>query len=473
MSSKRVVLLAKDRCLSSKSNQLYGNNNAPKGLKNNEQFESINLNQNQKFKDIKLLQSKSISFSNKNQNYNGFDDYKIDTKSALKDWKKNDTSKLNGNFKNQGMKKKYKWHNKAEEDCNKSTLSLHTGIYENMVETKNDTSFDFLSQQNEGLTKMEIMHFKTSQKLLNFNAIERNDKMSIKYAGTQLLRSVMVQKSILRGLSTASSDSTTSEKPPLLVERLSKKHEGIVQIRMNRPQTKNAISKAMLETFCKAVEELKFDKSARVLIIRSDVPGAFCTGADLKERRTMPAEEVPKFVDRIRQLTSNLASLPIPVIAAIDGYALGGGLEIALACDILIATKDAKMGLTETKLAIIPGAGGTQRLSRAVGVSKAKELIFTAKMIDGIEAERIGLVSRAVDDKSSVPYAFEMAELILKNGPIATKLAKTAVDVGSQTDLANGLIVEQQCYAQVIPTQDRLEALKAFNEKRAPVFKGE
>uniref|UniRef100_A0A914PCX7 Uncharacterized protein n=1 Tax=Panagrolaimus davidi TaxID=227884 RepID=A0A914PCX7_9BILA len=297
--------------------------------------------------------------------------------------------------------------------------------------------------------------------------------MSIKYAGTLLLRSVMVQRNILRGLSTTSNDSTTSEKPPLLIERLSKKHEGIVQIRMNRPQTKNAISKAMLESFCKAVEELKFDKSARVLIIRSDVPGAFCTGADLKERRTMPAEEVPKFVDRIRQLTSNLASLPIPVIAAIDGYALGGGLEIALACDILIATKDAKMGLTETKLAIIPGAGGTQRLTRAVGVSKAKELIFTAKMIDGIEAERIGLVSRAVDDKSSVPYAFEMAELILKNGPIATKLAKTAVDVGSQTDLANGLIVEQQCYAQVIPTQDRLEALKAFSEKRAPVFKGE
>uniref|UniRef100_A0AC34GN86 Uncharacterized protein n=1 Tax=Panagrolaimus sp. ES5 TaxID=591445 RepID=A0AC34GN86_9BILA len=296
--------------------------------------------------------------------------------------------------------------------------------------------------------------------------------MSIKYAGTQLLRSFVIERNLLRGFSaTSATPSADSEKPPLLVERLSKKHEGIVQIRMNRPQTKNAISKAMLESFCKALEELKFDKAARVLIIRSDVPGAFCTGADLKERRTMPADEVPKFVDRIRQLTSNLAALPIPVIAAIDGYALGGGLEIALACDILIATKEAKMGLTETKLAIIPGAGGTQRLT--LGVSKAKELIFTAKMIDGIEAERIGLVSRAVDDKSAVPYAFEMAEQILKTGPIATKLAKTAVDVGSQTDLANGLIVEQQCYAQVIPTQDRLEALKAFGEKRPPVFKGE
>lgn len=187
----------------------------------------------------------------------------------------------------------------------------------------------------------------------------------------------------------------------------------------------------------------------------------------------MPVEEVPKFVDRIRRLTADLANLPIPVIAAIDGFALGGGLEIALACDIRVATKDAKMGLTETKLAIIPGAGGTQRLTRAVGVSKAKELIFTAKMIDGAEAEKIGLVNQAVDDKSSVPYAIKIAEDILKNGPIAIKVAKIAVDLGAQTDLASGLVIEQQCYAQVIPTSDRLEALKAFTEKRVPNFKGE
>uniref|UniRef100_A0AC34PXN2 Enoyl-CoA hydratase n=1 Tax=Panagrolaimus sp. JU765 TaxID=591449 RepID=A0AC34PXN2_9BILA len=290
----------------------------------------------------------------------------------------------------------------------------------------------------------------------------------------------------------------------------------------------------MLDAFSKIVEELKFDKTARVLILRSDVPGAFCTGADLKERKTMPVDEVPKFVDRIRRLTSDLANLPIPVIAAIDGYALGGGLEIALACDIRVATKEAKMGLTETKLAIIPGAGGgleialacdirvatkeakmgltetklaiipgaggTQRLTRAVGLSKAKELIFTAKMIDGVEAEKIGLITQVVDDKkliftakmidgveaekiglitqvvddkSSVPYAIKIAEDILKNGPIAIKVAKTAVDLGSQTDLVSGLIIEQQCHAQVIPTQDRLEALKAFSEKRQPVFKGE
>ena len=229
----------------------------------------------------------------------------------------------------------------------------------------------------------------------------------------------------------------------------------------------------MIFQFSHAVEELKFDKSARVLILRSDVPGAFCTGADLKERKTMPVEEVPKFVDRIRRLTADLANLPIPVIAAIDGFALGGGLEIALACDIRVATKDAKMGLTETKLAIIPGAGGTQRLTRAVGVSKAKELIFTAKMIDGAEAEKIGLVNQAVDDKSSVPYAIKIAEDILKNGPIAIKVAKIAVDLGAQTDLASGLVIEQQCYAQVIPTSDRLEALKAFTEKRVPNFKGE
>uniref|UniRef100_A0AC34Q8D5 Enoyl-CoA hydratase n=1 Tax=Panagrolaimus sp. JU765 TaxID=591449 RepID=A0AC34Q8D5_9BILA len=150
------------------------------------------------------------------------------------------------------------------------------------------------------------------------------NKSSIRF-----LPSILVEKSVIRCFAAA-------PEVPLRVDRLKQKHEGIVQIRMNRPETKNAISKAMLDAFSKTVEELKFDKTARVLILRSDVPGAFCTGADLKERKTMPVDEVPKFVDRIRRLTSDLANLPIPVIAAIDGYALGGGLEIALACDIRV-----------------------------------------------------------------------------------------------------------------------------------------
>ncbi|VDO26139.1 unnamed protein product [Haemonchus placei] len=232
---------------------------------------------------------------------------------------------------------------------------------------------------------------------------------------------------------------------------------GIVLFRMNRPQTKNAISKLFLEQLKESISSVKFSKSVRVVILKSDVEGAFCTGADLKERKSMPVEDVPKFVDSLRSSFSELERLPQPVIAAIDGYALGGGLEMALACDIRVAckvnsklvvlssrrcrfhvclTSSAKIGLTETKLAIIPGAGGTQRLTRAVGQSMAKELIFTGRMISGEEACRIGL------------------------GPLAVRLAKIAIDTGSQMDLNSGLVVEQQCYAQVIPTQDRLEEMR-------------
>uniref|UniRef100_A0A914ENK0 Enoyl-CoA hydratase n=1 Tax=Acrobeloides nanus TaxID=290746 RepID=A0A914ENK0_9BILA len=228
----------------------------------------------------------------------------------------------------------------------------------------------------------------------------------------------------------------------------------------------------MVDLYRKAIDELKFDKHVRAVIIKSDVPGAFCSGADLKERREMPVEEVPKFVYGLRQLTNDIASLPFPVIAAIEGFALGGGLELALACDIRVANKDAKMGLTETKLAIIPGAGGTQRLTRAVGLSRAKELIFTGRMIAGEEAARIGLVSHAVE-KDAFGKALEIGKEILKTGPIAVRLAKIAVDQGAQMDINSALTVEQQCYAQVIPTQDRVEALKAFAEKRSPIFKGE
>lgn len=266
------------------------------------------------------------------------------------------------------------------------------------------------------------------------------------------------------------------KKQPLFVERLTGNRQGIVLLRLNRPETKNAISKQMLEMFRGSLSELKFEKQARVLIIKSDVKGAFCSGADLKERRTMPAEEVPKFVDNIRGLANDLADLPFPVIAAIDGYALGGGLEIALACDIRVASASSRMGLTETKLAIIPGAGGTQRLTRLVGISVAKELIFRGQILSGVEAAQIGLVNHVVREEegtSAYEKALEIAEDIIPKGPVAIKMAKIAIDRGAEVDIANGLSIEQQCYAQVVPTKDRLEGLKAFAEKRAPVYRGE
>ncbi|CAJ0587905.1 unnamed protein product, partial [Mesorhabditis spiculigera] len=278
-----------------------------------------------------------------------------------------------------------------------------------------------------------------------------------------------IAQSLFRAISTA--------QEPLRIDRLDGEDQGIVVLRLKKPETRNAISKLMLSQFREALAGLKFDRSARVVILKSDVDGAFCAGADLKERKAMSAEEVPRFVDSIRAATTELSSLPVPTIAAIDGVALGGGLELALSCDLRVASDGAKMGLTETRLAIIPGAGGTQRLTRIVGVAKAKELIFTAKIIGATEAAEIGLVNAAVakgsDGQGAYAKALEMAREILPRGPIAVKVAKIAVDTGSQLDLQSGLLLEQQCYAQVIPTRDRIEGLAAFAEKRKPHYKGE
>lgn len=202
-----------------------------------------------------------------------------------------------------------------------------------------------------------------------------------------------------------------------------------------------------------------------------------CTGADLKERAKMHQSEVGPFVSKARALISELGNLPMPTIAAIDGAALGGGLEMALSCDIRIASNNAKLGLTETKLAIIPGAGGTQRLPRAIGVALAKELIFAARAIDGTEAKRLGLVSHAVEQNKSGDAAYlralDLAREFNPNGPIAIRMAKLAINQGIEVDLNTGLAIEEACYAQVIPTKDRLEGLAAFKEKRPPRFKGE
>ncbi|XP_056370539.1 methylglutaconyl-CoA hydratase, mitochondrial [Oenanthe melanoleuca] len=173
-------------------------------------------------------------------------------------------------------------------------------------------------------------------------------------------------------------------------------------------------------------------------------------------------------------ITSNL---PVPTIAAIDGTALGGGLELALACDIRVAASSAKMGLVETKLAIIPGAGGTQRLPRTIGVSLAKELIFSARIVDGEEAKSIGLISHVVEQNEAGDAAYRralaLAREFLPQGPVAMRVAKLAINQGMEVDLVTGLAIEEACYAQTIPTKDRIEGLLAFKEKRPPRYKGE
>ena len=263
----------------------------------------------------------------------------------------------------------------------------------------------------------------------------------------------------------------------LLVEYLEGDKAGICVVALNRPAAKNSFSKNLLGLFEDAFAAFRFDKNCRAVIIRSTTPGIFCAGADLKERAKMPTSEVGPFVSKLRGLITGMDRLPMPIIAAIDGHALGGGLEMALACDLRIAAKEAKMGLVETRLAIIPGGGGTQRLPRLVGPALAKELIFTARVIDGQEAERIGLVNHAVDQNAdgdgAYQRALDLAKEIIPNGPIGVSMAKHAIDKGTGVDLASGLAFEEACYAQVIPTSDRLEGLKAFAEKRKPKYRGE
>lgn len=252
---------------------------------------------------------------------------------------------------------------------------------------------------------------------------------------------------------------------------------GIVSIGLNRPKAKNAFSISLVKKLRNYVDLLAADKSVRVLIIRSLVPQVFCAGADLKERATLTPEEVSHFVTAVRRLLTDVEQLPMPVIAALDGVALGGGLELALACDIRVAAHNARLGLVETKLAIIPGAGGTQRLPRLISPSLAKELVFTARTLTGDEAYKMGIVNHSVQQNDAGDAAFEralqIADEILPNGPIGVRMAKKSIDKGSQVDLATGMAIEEACYAQVIPTKDRLEGLKAFAEKRKPVYKGE
>eukprot|EP00349_Pseudokeronopsis_sp_Brazil_P005267 CAMPEP_0202974208 /NCGR_PEP_ID=MMETSP1396-20130829/58353_1 /ASSEMBLY_ACC=CAM_ASM_000872 /TAXON_ID= /ORGANISM="Pseudokeronopsis sp., Strain Brazil" /LENGTH=255 /DNA_ID=CAMNT_0049707625 /DNA_START=11 /DNA_END=774 /DNA_ORIENTATION=+ len=230
----------------------------------------------------------------------------------------------------------------------------------------------------------------------------------------------------------------------------------ISELILERHEGKNAFSSDMIDSFEKAVETVRHDKNVRVLIVRSTVDKVFCAGADLKERLGMPEEKVAPFVSRLRNAFNGLATLPIPTIASIDGVALGGGLELAMACDIIVASSNATLGLPETNLAIIPGAGGTQRLSRIVGIAKAKQLIFTGARMNGHEAKSLGLVSEVVDG-SSYPKAVEIANQIVDKGPVAIRMAKRAIEEGIAVPLEKALEVEKACYAQVVPTKDRVE----------------
>ena len=241
---------------------------------------------------------------------------------------------------------------------------------------------------------------------------------------------------------------------------------------LNRPEALNAFNKALLITIGAELDRIADAPSVRCVILTGAGGRAFSAGADLKERKTMPAAEVPAFVSLIGGTFRRIAECAVPFIAAIDGFAFGGGLEIALACDIRAVGSAAKMGLTETRLAIVPGAGGTQRLPRLVGLGRAKELILSGRRIDAGEALRIGLAELDGRESTALEAALQCAEDIAACGPIAVRAAKAAIDGAFGQPLNEGLAHERRCYDRTLDTHDRLEALAAFTEKRPPQFEG-
>ncbi len=252
--------------------------------------------------------------------------------------------------------------------------------------------------------------------------------------------------------------------------------------KLNRGKVMNCLNRPLLTALIQACEEVAKDKSVRVVAIIGAGHKAFCAGADLAERKGMTQAETLDYLALIQKTMRTIEGLPQPVIAAINGSAYGGGTELALSCDLRVMIEDAQLRLTEVKLGIIPGAGGTQRLPRLIGKSKAKELILTGAPISAKDGHHFGLIHKVVSEKANPEDEFnkplmevvrEWVKEIATGAPLSLMAAKQAIDSGYDRDLESGLALETKAYLQLLNTKDRLEGLAAFAEKRKPVYVGE
>lgn len=253
---------------------------------------------------------------------------------------------------------------------------------------------------------------------------------------------------------------------------LCEKKDGIATITINRPEVLNVLNKETYVEILSRLDDAEKDENVKVVVLTGVGEKAFCAGLDLKTVKEISPVEMVELAKLGHKLTLAIEDLAKPVIAAINGYALGGGLELAMACDIRIASENARLGQPEVNVGLIPGNGGTQRLPRLVGKGIAKELILTGKIIDAKTAQTLGLVNKVVPPEELKSAVEELAKELMGKPPLALKLAKELINISTETDLKIGLAYEAEAVGVLASTEDFREGIRAFLEKRKPEFKG-
>ena len=246
----------------------------------------------------------------------------------------------------------------------------------------------------------------------------------------------------------------------------------VLEIVLDRPAALNAVSTAMAAALVRAAREVADDEAVRCVVVSSSQTRAFCVGADLKERHTLTDAQLVQQRPGNRAAYGGILGLPVPAVAAVDGFALGGGFELALSCDMVVAGEGATVGLPEVSVGVIPGGGGTQLLTRRIGWSRAASLVFTARRLTATEAFALGCVDEVVATGTARARALELAATIAEHSPVGLRQAKRAMRLGSDLDLEAGLEIEDNCWRQTAFSGDRAEGVAAFVERRRPNWPG-
>ncbi|MEV0437934.1 enoyl-CoA hydratase-related protein [Streptomyces spectabilis] len=252
-----------------------------------------------------------------------------------------------------------------------------------------------------------------------------------------------------------------------------RRHGHVAELALDRPKAMNAVSSTMARSISEACDALGADRDVRVVVLTSTHERAFCVGADLKERNSLTDAELLRQRPVTRAAYTGVLELPMPTVAAVHGYALGGGFELALSCDVIVADPTAVVGLPEVSVGVLPGGGGTQLLPRRVGAARAAELIFSARRVEAAEAKELGLVDLVAGEGEDRDEALALAARIAANSPVGLRAAKRALRLGHGLDLRAGLEVEDAAWRSVAFSGDRAEGVAAFNEKRKPEWPGE